>query len=55
MEEAIVNIPVQDLQADEIWSVVFCKEKARKQLSLPADYYGSQYWVMGLDVALTDF
>lgn len=49
MEDAIVNVPVKDVQADEIWSFVFCKEKTRKNLSLPASYFGSQYCYVGLE------
>lgn len=49
MEDAIVNVPVHDVQADEIWSFVYCKEKMRKKLSLPSDNHGSQYCYVGLE------
>ena len=48
-EDAIVGVPVQDVQADEIWSFVFCKEKTRKKLSLPAAHFGSQYCYVGME------
>src|SRR5262245_45051532 len=42
-EATIVDVPVQDVQADEIWSFVGVKEKTRRKLSLPFRLYGDQY------------
>jgi hypothetical protein len=39
LEEAIVNVPVQDVQADEIWSFVFCKEKTRSSGTSFSPYF----------------
>ena len=31
LENTMVNIPATDVQADEIWSFVYCKEKTHKK------------------------
>ena len=49
MESAIVNVPVKDVQADEIWSFVYCKDKTRKKLSLPVAFYGDRYCFVGFE------
>ena len=49
LEDAIVGVPVTDVQADEIWSFVFCKDKTRKQLSLPAATHGDKYCFVGIE------
>ena len=49
MEDNIVNVPVEDVQADELWSFVYCKEKTRKKLSLPLATYGDQYCFVGME------
>ena len=49
MEDAIVSVPVKDVQADELWSFVYCKEKTRKRLSLPLLTHGDQYCFVGME------
>lgn len=49
MEDSIVNVPVKDVQADELWSFVYCKEKTRKLLSLPLATYGDMYCFVGME------
>ena len=49
LESTMVNIPVSDVQADEIWSFVYCKEKTRKKLSLPAHHCGDKYCFVGFE------
>jgi IS1 family transposase len=49
LEKTLVNIPVTDVQADEIWSFVYCKEKTRKKLSLPAHHCGDKYCFVGFE------
>lgn len=49
LESTMVNIPVTDVQADEIWSFVYCKEKTRKKLSLPAHHCGDKYCFVGFE------
>ncbi|MBC7854713.1 MAG: IS1 family transposase [Pirellulaceae bacterium] len=49
MEDSIVNVPVADVQADELWSFVYCKEKTRKRLSLPLATYGDMYCFVGME------
>jgi IS1 family transposase len=48
-EATIVDVPVQDVEADELWSFVGCKEKTRRKLSLPVATYGDQYCFVGLE------
>ena len=48
-EDKIVNIPVNDVQADELWSFVYCKDKTRQRLSLPRAVFGDQYCFVGLE------
>lgn len=49
LEQTLVNIPVTDVQADEIWSFVYCKEKTRKKRSLPAHFCGDKYCFVGFE------
>jgi transposase-like protein/IS1 family transposase len=49
MEDAVVGVPVKDVQADEIWSFVYCKDKTRKKLSLPVAFYGDRYCFVGFE------
>jgi IS1 family transposase len=35
LRERIVGVPVADIQVDEVWGFVGCKEKTRQQLNLP--------------------
>ena len=48
-EDAIVSVPVKDVQADEIWSFVYCKDKTRKKLSLPVAHCGDRYCFVGFE------
>lgn len=48
-EDNIVGVPVKDVQADELWSFVYCKEKTRKKLSLPLATYGDMYCFVGME------
>jgi IS1 family transposase/transposase-like protein len=49
LEDTVVNVPVTDVQADEIWSFIYCKDKTRKQLSLPVSLYGDRYCFVGFE------
>src|SRR6185312_14877811 len=42
LEEAIRDVPVADVQADEIWAFVGCKEKTRERNNY-AEYFGDAY------------
>jgi IS1 family transposase len=48
-EATLVDVPVSDVEADELWSFVGCKEKTRRKLSLPMKEYGDQYCFIGLE------
>lgn len=48
-EAAIVDVPVKDVQADELWSFVYCKEKTRVKKSLPRTHFGDQYCYVGFE------
>jgi transposase-like protein/IS1 family transposase len=43
LDDTVVGVKVRDVQADEIWSRVYCSEKTRKRLSLPVQFYGDKY------------
>lgn len=43
LEATIRGIPVENIQADEVWGFVFCKEKARLLRDYPADGVGDCY------------
>jgi len=49
LEDAIVNVPVTDVQADELWSFVAMKDKTRKRLSLPPTFVGDKYCFVGME------
>jgi len=49
LEDTMVGLPVTDVQADEIWSFVYCKEKTRKKLSLPSHHVGDKYCFVGFE------
>lgn len=42
LEETIRDVPVEDVQADEIWAFVGCKEKTRERNNY-AEYFGDAY------------
>jgi len=48
-ESTIVDVPVKDVQADELWSFVYCKDRTRQQLSLPKAVTGDQYCFVGTE------
>jgi transposase-like protein/IS1 family transposase len=48
-EATIVDVPVKDVQADELWSFVYCKDRARQRLSLPCAMFGDQYCFVGTE------
>ncbi len=47
MGRLIVNVPVKDVQADEIWSFIGCKEKVRR-IEHPAEY-GDAYCFVAIE------
>jgi IS1 family transposase len=49
LEDAVAGVPVEDVQADEIWGRVYCTEKTRKRLSLPVALYGDKYCFVGIE------
>lgn len=42
LEEMIRDVPVEDVQADEIWAFIGCKEKTRERNNY-AEYFGDAY------------
>ena len=42
LEETIRDVPVKDVQADEIWAFIGCKEKTRERNNY-AEYFGDAY------------
>lgn len=49
LNDAVVGVPVKDVQADELWSFVYCKDKTRKKLSLPVAEFGDKYCFVGFE------
>jgi transposase-like protein/IS1 family transposase len=49
LDETVVGVPVKDVQADELWSFVYCKDKTRKKLSLPVATFGDKYCFVGFE------
>jgi transposase-like protein/IS1 family transposase len=49
MADMHVNLPVENIQIDEIWSFVGCKERARKRLSKPVGSCGDSYCFTALE------
>jgi transposase-like protein/IS1 family transposase len=49
LERTVQNVPVQDIQADEIWGFVFCKEKTRERSGRTAEGYGDAYCFTALE------
>jgi IS1 family transposase len=49
MEDMHVNVPVDNVQVDEIWSFVGCKERTRKRLSKPVGSCGDTYCFTALE------
>lgn len=49
MENVIADVQVQDVQIDELWSYIGCKERTRKRLSRPVGSCGDQYCFVGLE------
>jgi transposase-like protein/IS1 family transposase len=49
LADTVVGVPVKDVQADELWSFVYCKDKTRKKLSLPVAFYGDKYCFVGFE------
>jgi transposase-like protein/IS1 family transposase len=48
-EATIVDVPVKDVQADELWSFVYCKDRTRQELSLPRAVFGDQWCFIGVE------
>jgi transposase-like protein/IS1 family transposase len=48
LEERIRDVPVEDVQADEIWAFVGCKEKTRERNNY-AEYFGDAYCFTALE------
>lgn len=45
----IRNVVVDDVECDELWSFVYCKDRTRRRLSLPTKKYGDQYCFVALE------
>lgn len=43
------DLQVKDVQVDELWSYVYCKERTRQKLSLPLATFGDQYCFVGME------
>ena len=48
-DKKISSIPVREIQADEIWSFVFCKEKHKKANHIKSDKVGDAYCFVAMD------
>jgi transposase-like protein/IS1 family transposase len=49
LEERIANIPVKDVQCDEVWGYCFCKEKTRAKKYPDEGGIGDAYCFMGME------
>jgi transposase-like protein/IS1 family transposase len=49
LEMVVQDVPVQDIQADEIWGFVFCKEKTRERSGRIPDGCGDAYCFTALE------
>jgi len=49
MLKNIRNVVVGDVECDELWSFVYCKDRTRRRLSLPTKKYGDQYCFVGME------
>jgi transposase-like protein/IS1 family transposase len=49
MEERLKSVCVNDIQADEVWSFVGCKEKTRIAKNYEPDYCGDAYFFVGIE------
>jgi transposase-like protein/IS1 family transposase len=49
MEDRIRNVPVKDVQCDEIWSFVGCKQKTKERLSKDGDTLGDAYTFVAIE------
>jgi transposase-like protein/IS1 family transposase len=49
MQAAIKNVVVHDVECDELWNFVYCKDRTRRRLSLPVKKYGDQYCFVGME------
>jgi transposase-like protein/IS1 family transposase len=49
LEDRMTDIPVQDVQVDEVWGYVFCKEKKRNDKYNEADGIGDAYCFIGME------
>ena len=49
MEELIRDLPVKDVQADEVWGFVQMKEKTKRRQELSDDTIGDAYTFMAMD------
>src|SRR5262249_46153923 len=48
MDKIVVDVCVDDIQADEVWSFVQCKEKTR-QLKMKGEHCGDSYCFVGIE------
>jgi IS1 family transposase/transposase-like protein len=49
LESAVRNVPVRDIQADEVWGFVFCKEKTRERTGRAPEGHGDAYCFTALN------
>jgi IS1 family transposase len=49
LEDRIHKVPVADVQVDEVWGFVFCKEKQREKKYTDQDGVGDAYTFVGIE------
>ena len=49
LDRLVVNVPVKDVQADEIWGFVGMKEKTKRQLGISDPELGDAYTYVGME------
>lgn len=49
LKERISEIPVKEVQADEIWGFVFCKDKTKKRNKINSDSVGSAWTYVAIE------
>lgn len=49
MDQRIMNVPAEDVQADELWSYVRMKQRAKRRLNIEDPWIGDQYCFVGIE------
>jgi transposase-like protein/IS1 family transposase len=49
LEARLIGVPVRDVQVDEVWGYVFCKEKTKERTRPGQEEIGDAYCYMGIE------